>query len=175
MDDVALRDLVAALVQSQRDYWQLRFGRDRRGELGPPATPAQLAELERLLGSPLPPTYRQFLSLHRGWSRFIGDAHVLSLEQRQSPTMIGHLNALRALAVENNDKSVADGFTIVAGEASQYVVYLDVTTRRNNGEMDVVEWSFDDGEVGRHPDFVAYLQHQLDASKRLIAKEKQGS
>jgi hypothetical protein len=168
----AINDLVVALFQSQREYWQLRFGRDRHGELGPPATPEELGRLEGLLSSPLPPSYREFLSLHRDWSRFIGDAHLLSLDQRNSSTMATHLNALRGLAEENGDRAVADGFVIVAGEASQYVVYLDVGTRRDDGEMDVVEWSFDDGEVGRYPDFVAYLQHQLDVSRRLVAKEK---
>ena len=171
VDRVALEDLVTVLYRVQMRYWQARFGRVRDMELGPPATEGELVQLEQLLGGPIPESYRAFLELHNGWKNFSGDAHIISIADRQSQHTGGSIEAFKRLGVEEGDDAIKHAFVVVGSDASQYLAFFDMKSA-HNGEMDVVEWTYERGEIARHPDFARYLQHQLRAVESLLAEEE---
>jgi hypothetical protein len=132
-----------------------------------PAREQDLRHLESRLKWRLPPSYREFLLRLDGWRKFRGVAQLLSVAQRDEPGMQAHLAEFQSLAGD-----IAAGvIVIMAGEASGSLAYLDPKTRRPDGEMDVVEFSYAAGESARHPDFVAFLERWTAILLRLIAQE----
>jgi hypothetical protein len=68
-----LLDLLAdyARLKERLDDARGRTG-DRASRPFPPATPGEIADLERRLGGALPASYHAFLEQHDGWARFWG-------------------------------------------------------------------------------------------------------
>src|SRR3954453_21247224 len=83
-DDTSLETLIRELMEAMLEYDRLAFDEERPHELGPPASPKQIAKLEGILGKSLPPSYRAFLELHNGWSHFDGGAKLLAVEDHES-------------------------------------------------------------------------------------------
>ena len=79
-----LQKLIHELAEVKREYSRLAFDEEDRMMLGEPASPSQIAKLERRLGKPLPPSYRAFLELHNGWELFDGGLNLLSVEDQDS-------------------------------------------------------------------------------------------
>jgi len=156
------------IEEAKRDYEWLRFAKKTTTKPGPPAGPAELAAVEKEFGGPLPPSFREFLLLHGSWTDFEGDAGILTMAQRSDPHIREQIGGFRGLA----DPAAAKGWVIIAGPSTHYLVYLDPATKRPDGEMDVVEWSYEEGPFERHADFVAYLEGQCAVLQAMVAKEK---
>jgi hypothetical protein len=158
---------IAEAFAAKRDYYRVFFNMDVDQALGVPAREQDLRRLESRLKWRLPPSYREFLLRHDGWRNFRGDAHLLSVAQRDEPGMQAHLAEFQSLAGD-----IAAGvIVIMAGEASGTLAYLDPKTRRPDGEMDVVVFAYADAELARHPDFVTFLEQWTATLRRLIAQE----
>jgi hypothetical protein len=158
---------IAEAFAANRHYYRVFFNMDADQTLGPPALEQDVRRFESQLGWPLPPSYRAFLLRHDGWRNFRGDAHLLSIGQRDEPGMQAHLAEFQSLA---GDEALGV-IVIMAGEASGTLAYLDPKCRRPNGEMDVVEYAYADGELARRSDFIAFLEEWTATRLRLIARE----
>lgn len=163
-----IEELIAQVYAARQEYWLIKFGRRQDETLAPPASEADVRTLEGLLGGSLPPSYRKFLSIHRAWPNFVGDAGILSPEDRDNVAIREQVKGFRSL---HGDERAWRAFVVVAGESSHYVAYFDVDSHRPDGEMDIVEWSYEEGEMARHRDFEAYLDSRLRVYRRLISKE----
>jgi hypothetical protein len=165
-----LESSVEQLFERRAHYHRLKFGTESRQRLGPPADSETLPGLARQWGHPLPPSYVAFLKLHEFWLNFVGDASILAFKERATPAIRKQIQSLanvRKEAHESPDRI----FVVVAGECSEYFVFLDPSSRRADGEMDVVEYDLELGELRRHADFAAFLDHQLKFWNAKIAEE----
>ena len=139
--------------------------------LGAPATPEQVAAIERVAGFTLPPDYRAFLELHNGWRGFSGENDLLSAEQMGPGDMARSIADTRSVQEELDDPA-RNGFIISASISGSDIAFIDPATRRPDGTADVVRWDPRALEYQRSPSFIAYLEHYIEVLERLIAKER---
>jgi len=164
---------VERLRAANNEYNLLVFDEPHPQVLGPPSTPAQLAAVEKALGIPLPPSYREFLKLHDGWKDFSGGAMILSSDAFKQPWVGKRLGQLRDHFREFFDEKTFDSAVIVMmGLDDQDLAYFDTTKKRPDGELEVVDFSTVDGEVDRFADFAAYLEDRANVLTSLIEEEK---
>jgi hypothetical protein len=127
----------------------------------PPATTAQLDALEKRLGTPLPPSYRAFLSLWNGATfSFGGGAAVLGAEDHVNANIEKTLGDKRALFAEFASVNPFDRNPIpfMVGDSRNLILFEPPA--REDGEMDVVEYYLT-GEERRHGDLVSFFRSQL--------------
>jgi hypothetical protein len=167
-----LRAVIPALFAAQEEFMQIRYGTSADQRLGPPCTEEQVRQLEQELHCSLPPSYHQFLLLHDGWLNFSGEAHLLAISQRREPAIVGRIRDFLSLRREQAGSAAREPLVIVAGEGSTYIVYLDSSVCRPGGELDVVEYGYEEGEISRRPDLAAFLEDHLATVRTLIAEEK---
>jgi hypothetical protein len=94
-------------------------------------------------------------------------------EQRLGRPLPPSLPAIQ-MQIRGFDEGLAPGqqaFVVVAGESSHYLAFLDCISLQPDGEIDVVEWTYEDGELERHSDFAAYLERRLEVMRNLVRKE----
>ncbi len=106
---------------------QASASRGRVTDLLPPASEAHLAELEAQLGLPLPPSYRRFLSVTRG---FTGDDDTLRLDD-------GHPRPHPGLGGPSAFLSFADWWLEGDGDEALFVV----EEGRTEGELPVAYYA----------------------------------
>ncbi|TPI42923.1 SMI1/KNR4 family protein [Mesorhizobium sp. B3-1-9] len=167
-----LQALVSKLYQAREEFYQVAFGQSADQVLGPPASEQQLQALERSLGYALPPSYREMLLLHDGWIALEDEADLLSLAQRHEEEIRDRVKSFKKMMREGEDPYNPDNLLIVGGADTTFVVYLDIDTRRADGEMDVVEYTYEEGELARHKDMAAYLKSNYDEVREWIKDEK---
>ncbi|SFN86683.1 SMI1 / KNR4 family (SUKH-1) [Mesorhizobium sp. NFR06] len=167
-----LQALVSKLYQVREEFYQVAFGQSADQVLGPPASEQQLQAFERSLGYALPPSYREMLLLHDGWVALEDEADLLSLAQRHEEEIRDRVKSFKKMMREGEDPYNQDNLLVVGGADSTFVVYLDIDTLRADGEMDVVEYTYEEGELARHKDIVAYLKSNYDEVRQWIKDEK---
>jgi len=140
--------------------------------IGPPASEQQLQAFERSLGYALPPSYREMLLLHDGWTALEDEADLLSLAQRREEEIRDRVKSFKRMMREGEDPYNPDNLLVVCGADTTFVVYLDIDTRRADGEMDIVEYTYEEGELARHKNMVAYLKSNYDEVRGWIKDEK---
>ena len=170
-----LQKLIAELIEAKREYYRLAFDTESKQKLGPPCSPAQIAKLERILGKPVPPSYRAFLELHNGWEKFDGDTKLLAVEDHEQPWVKERLKTLRSLLKEYGDDDPFEhgAVPVQLGKDDRAFTLLDPRVTRKNGEMDVVQYDLTQ-EEDRFKDFVAFLKDDLEVTRELIDEEKNG-
>jgi hypothetical protein len=171
------RILLRDIRRVQREILQIAPYRDFGLAPNAGATGADIAAAEKRLGRALPPSYREFLMLHDGWSRFYDGASLLgtaSLGQRS------HADAARS-TFEAAETPVPDygppsrtrprlliPFGIDPGATTLFVfnpAHVD-----SRGEMEVIAWV---NEIGlRRSSFREFLdmicelcQAELDSAR----------
>ena len=153
---------VARLKEAMQRCYRMEYGEDHKQELGSGCNADQLSAVARKLGHPLPPSYAAFLEQHNGWTHFTGGARLLAVEDHDEPWVKTRTQQVRDHLREFYDESILDhAFIIMLGQDEPDFVYLDTSTRRQTGEMDVVHFDLIDGEYDRHPDFVAFLKETV--------------
>jgi hypothetical protein len=167
-----MKSAIKRLFDANQEYMVLIYGKNSDQSLGRPCTEEELKQIENNNHIRLPPSYRCFLLMFDGWKNFSGDAHLLSTADRSQKGIIDRIENFKAWEEEKGNESAADGFVIIAGETSTYIVYLDTHTQRPDDEMDVVEYGYEEGEMDRYPDLVSYLEDQYKVTRKLIAEEK---
>lgn len=171
-----LQKLIHELAEVKREYSRLAFDEEDRMMLGEPASPSQIAKLERRLGKPLPPSYRAFLELHNGWEHFDGGLNLLSVEDQDSEWVQEWLKmlAMAFKAVDEENPFETRAIPVMLGEGDHSSLALDPHTVRPNGEMDFVKYDF--AEVNnRFKDFTSFLRNDLEVERQLLEKEKKGT
>lgn len=174
---VQLQKLIGDLAEALRERDRLLFDEEYPHELGKPCSPKQLATLERILGKPLPPSYRAFLELHNGWKKFVGGAKLLAVEDHGSSWVKKRLEDLDTLFYEEEEGAnpfKEDAIPVLLGEDEQSFLVLDPRTVRQNGEMDFVQFDLTE-EENRFKDFTSYLQHKLKLTREIIDDQMKGS
>jgi hypothetical protein len=168
--------LIEQIDTALRTYDRLAFDEEVEHRLGNPCTPKQIAKLEKLLGRPLPPSYKAFMELHNGWSDLAGDAKLLAVEDHGREWVQERLDDMEELFDEFGPVNpFAQGaIPVLLGEDSQSVLYVDPRTERADGEMDFVALDIVE-EERRFNDFTAFLTHKLELLERLIAKQTKGA
>lgn len=167
----SLRTLIDKITQLAAEMDQLT-GWDIERSLGSPASPAQVALIQKAAGFELPPDYRTFLELHNGWQGFSGENALLSAEQMTGGPMASSVAETKEIQREVSDPAV-NGFVINASESGSDIAYIDPATLRPDGTADVVRWDPRMREYKRFPSFMAYLAGQVDLFERRIAKERE--
>lgn len=167
--------LLADLTMALGKYDMLAFDEAYPHELGDPCNPDQLAQLERAVGTRLPPSLRGFLTLHNGWSNFAGDAKILAVEDHGSEWVRDRLDDLATLFAEEDENPFdAGAVPVMLGVKARGFLLIDPRTVRADGEMDFIDYDLT-REVHRFTDFDAFLRHKLAILCRLIDKEMHGA
>jgi SMI1 / KNR4 family (SUKH-1) len=171
-----LQQLIGDLAEAQRTRDRLVFDEEYPHELGTPSSPQQLATFERILGKPLPPSYRAFLELHNGWNKFSGGAKLLGSEDHGSAWVKKRLDDLDTLFYEEEGGNpFAEGAVpVMLGEDERNYLVLDPRTVRPDGEMDFVQFDLT-REERRFKDFTSYLQYRLNLMREIIDDQLHGS
>ncbi len=180
-----LDEEMKAAVENYRDLlnqWSLLDDDEEHDQvLGPPCTAAELDEVAQKLGAKLPPSYAAFLALHNGWTSFEAGAEILSVQERNESWVDERIEIwdeqlgefFDSFGFENVEEAWAftdDKFLILLDRDGYDVVFLDTTTQRPDGEMDVVHFDMIDGEIDRYPNFVALLNGQAEVVKNIISE-----
>lgn len=152
-----LKSIIKKLFDANAEYHRFLHKDEKTHYLGDPCSEDIIAQFENETGIKLPPSYREFLLLHNGWKNFSGEDTILSLELMKDERVIDHINHLRNLQLELIQEKAANGFVIGCGENTSYTLYLDLETKREDGEMNIVEHDLS-GEIKRHPDFTSLLE-----------------
>ena len=127
------------------------------------ATTQELMELSAFWKCPLPPTYRSLLTLFNGATKFAYTTPLLSTTQ-----VVGR--RLDWYVVDELNPELLD-FVFAAGAESDLYFVFDPSTRRPDGEMDVIIYTAD-GNEERHPNIVAFMASYLEVLEQGIAREK---
>lgn len=138
-------------------------------KLGPPASEAQLAELEARLKRPLPPSYRTFLKLHNGWRMASGAVDLLSVEEMLEGPRADKIKKWQAEAEKAGDPLAANGLVIGFGEATSIRLLLDPSTLDETGEWAIV--GHDNGPEWNYPSFIAWLEASVEEFRELAEEE----
>ena len=172
-----LQSLISELLEALRRRDQLLFDEKYPHELGEPCSPRQIAGLERILGKPLPPSYRAFLELHNGWKKFVGGARLLAVEDQESAWVKKRLEDLDTLFFEDEEAENPfkhGAIPVLLGEDESSFLVLDPRVVRQNGEMDFVQFDLTE-EERRFEDFSSFLQHKLNLTREIIDDQTKGS
>lgn len=139
-------------------------------QLRPPATPEQIAQLERRRGVELPEDYKAFLLVHNGWEGFNGESALLSLEEMTAgPIFDGH-RELQGELVSNGQTGPGQGL-VFEGSYGTQIAYFDVSKKKAGGNLDAVFWNIK--EIDRHPTFTEYLERYSETLAQMIANERE--
>ena len=161
---------VQRIFEAKSKYTRLEYDEEDGQVLNPPASTGDLAWLEARLGSVLPPTYREFLSLHDGWLGFSGEAMLLPAREHEAPWVQKKRAELEAHLAEFFSPAIlASAFIVMLGREEKNFVFLDTKSRLPTGELEVVNFDMVDGEYGRYASFVAYLEYVAKRLEKRLA------
>ena len=164
---VRLRDVVGRIVRVIDGYADRKNDPDLRAVPGPPATEAQIQQLEQHLDRRLPDSYRTFLTLHNGFKRlaFFGD--MLSIDQLLPPSRsYTRILEWKRLTAQYGGGEVLDGVVIADQSEPNHWVYLDPSDPKAPDEWSVVLHMTGDKRV--FPDLVAYFENVLEELQAFV-------
>jgi len=129
------------------------------------ATDTDIDAVADLLGGPVPPSYAAFLRLHNGWDGYNGGAKLLTAGEQSAPWVHERLEEIREVLQDNGAGAVLDNaFPVMLGDEESVFVVLDLSKRDEQGELSVVQWDLDEGEVGTSDSFLDFLEDELEAA-----------
>jgi hypothetical protein len=138
-------------------------------KLHPPATLAEVEEVEAKYDMKLPADYRAFLLIHNGCAEFSGDGALLSTHEMLGGPLHDGLFELKEVQRQVGDEVAAEGF-VIEGSFGNTQSFFDRSTQKPDGSMDVVFW--DNKESERYPSFTAYLERYVAILEELIGDER---
>jgi hypothetical protein len=119
------------------------------------AAPGAIEAVERRLGRPLPPSYRELLAQHDGLPGFYQGAALLAAR----PLARGTYVALARLSIDGPEL-----FPFGVDAAGETIFAWDTAAARSDGELGIVVWMNEIGErVPSFPDFLALVLEMLGA------------
>ena len=136
--------------------------------VGPPASEADIAALERSLGRPLPPSYRTFLATYGRWEGFAG-TDLLGVKDHGNPHIKRRCADLSALFDEVKVADPLEAGAIPIGLSDGRNAILLEPPLRDDGEMDVVTYVTTEAQA-RHSDLLALFEAHHADQLRLLAQ-----
>jgi hypothetical protein len=156
-------NVVAELWEAINDLHRADFDEDSPQQLRPGATDADLQRVADLLGGPVPPSYAAFLRKHNGWLQYSGSSMLLPAGEHTEEWVQERLASLRELLEENDEADVLDNaFVVHLGPDCADFVVLKTDERHKNGELTVVQWDVEEGELGVFDSFLEFLEDELE-------------
>jgi hypothetical protein len=174
-DAPLLKSLISEIERALRELDRLTLDEEDAHELGAPATPQQISNLEKLIGKPLPPSYRAFLELHNGWADFDGEAKLLAIEDHDKKWVKQRVKDWSDLFEDEGKNPFSNGcIPILLGKTESSYLVLDPRKVRRDGEMEFVVYDYNVPEE-TFKDFTAFLRDSLNTLEELIEDEKSGA
>ncbi|WP_210168306.1 SMI1/KNR4 family protein [Mesorhizobium sp. 1M-11] len=169
-----IRELIEKIVEAQRKYDSLKYDEELPHELGKPATDDEISSLEKRLGIPLPESYREFLTLHNGWSDFDAGGKLLATHDHNSKWVKEKIEFWGDLWPAEEDNPFENGaLPVMFGEDLSHFLVLDPSRVKKNGKIDFVEYE-DMYESDVYKDFADYLGFKLETLEYMIDEELNG-
>jgi hypothetical protein len=171
-----LETIVPPLFEATLE-WERRNGgtdeRDLDADVGPAATQAEIAGLEKHLGTSLPPSYHAFLLRYGRWS-FVpgcGGADLLGVNDHRDPDVLEIRDEKSALFEEFEPVNPFDegALPLALGDGRSFVLLEGAPGP--DGERAVVEYYLTE-ETGRHADLVAWLRRRLEIAREMLEPRK---
>ena len=160
--DAKVKVLLEKIAAANNEQSLRCFGVEAVQELYPPCPEAELRLYEQALGRPLPPSYRNFLRHCNGWRGFNRGVCLLGTRYRQEKDLLAAIEEFQALEALEGRFGAATGIFVAASPDGRYFLYYDIHTRHSNGEMELVEYIYPNGEVACYPDFGVYLEKHCE-------------
>lgn len=172
------QDVVGDIRQRQTELMRRRPWRDS-GLVPNPSGRCELVDAaEARLGVTLPPSYRAFLTQTDGWPRFYEGASLLSSRELGKPEHIQLVSETLASCRAPSPAAAPSGpvekkllllpFGIDAAGTTLFA--FDLSTRREDGECEVVAWL---NEVGvRRADFTSFMRLVLELCDSELEEER---
>lgn len=165
----SVQDRIQFVVGELHDTLRKLHVRDFDGDdpqvLFPGATDSDIHAVADLIGAPVPPSYAAFLRLHNGWDAYNGGAKLLTAGEQSAPWVHERLEEMREVLEGNGDEAVlTNAFPVMLGDEESVFVVLDLSKRDEHGELQVVHWDLDEGEVGTSDSFLDFLEDELEAA-----------
>lgn len=158
----ALADRVYDLRQRYYELIEAKLIQDR----GPPATEAEINDFERQTGKALPPSYKQFLRLHNGWSHWEGDIRMLSLKDMLAGPYATWVRTWQKEAILGGDDVIENGLVIACELNAASGLVLDLSAMDTRGEYEIVSW--ENGPVTRYHDMFELLEDDAEEWESLL-------
>jgi len=160
---------VGQVVRQLRDALARQYAADFQAdcpqELRPGATEAELAGVRAALGGAIPPSYAAFLRLHNGWLHYSGEAMLLPAGEQEAEWVRARVAALREILEEDDEDDVFDdAFIVQMGPHEPDFVVMKLGKRGPTGELPVVQWDLEEGELGVFDSFLEFLEDELEAA-----------
>jgi SMI1/KNR4 family protein SUKH-1 len=167
--EIRISNAVAKLRDANQAYFELEYDEDSPQELGLPASDAEIQALEGAVQHALPPSYKAFLRQHNGWRSVSGGAMLLPTSEHSRPWVAKRIASIRDHFREFfPNVSLDDAFFVMLGQDEKDFAYLDLSSRGDGGELEVVYADLEEGEVDRYPDFAAYLEKTAQIAQELV-------
>lgn len=161
-----MRQIVEDTLDAQLEANRYAVEQPKRGQPRPPVSDADLRALTAHLarrGLPLPPSYRQFLTLFDGIE---GYRRLESFDLRSAAQVVTGADDDE----EWDDLEPINRFVIGAGYAT-VIAGFDPRSADEHGEMKVVEYS-SSGDATEHESFEAFLRFNLQLFQDILAREQ---
>ena len=170
--------------------------------LHPAASEREIAAAEQRLGLAFPPSYREFLSLHRSWEHFWADFTLIGTGDSETERARAEVEEYVTEQAEDLRKKLGKGFTpegIAAWEAKEKrFIYLanqlviganfagdlwvyDTRSRRPDGEMTLTQWDISYG--AQEPEFSTFgefmewarseVENRIQQTREALANPRQ--
>jgi hypothetical protein len=205
--EMKVRSLHAALneLYSVNPSWKARgnWPEEVTGSiLHPPASEREIAAAERRLGLAFPPSYRDFLSLHRAWEHFWADFTLIGTGDVETERARAEVDEYVTEQTDDLRKKLGKGFapeSIAAWEArekrliclaNQLVIgtnfagalwVYDTRSRRPDGEMTLTQWDISYG--AQEPEFSTFdefmewarseVEHRIQQTREALTNPTQ--
>lgn len=157
-------NLLALIKKTTRDLEEFEsdLGADEKYRARSPAQKKDLLALERFWGQSLPPSYRAALITHNGIRNFCPDFHLLSTKEILTDEY----------CAESFEETCPGNtrFIVACAQDDVHAVFLDFDRAQVSTEPNVVRVT-EEGEVGRWPDFNAFLVDHLSTLTAELARE----
>jgi hypothetical protein len=138
------------------------------------ASATEIAELERQLARPLPPSYRRFLETQNGWPDFDGELNMLSASEisavrdHRGPLVLSAIARRTGIAQSENWLI----FALSPDNTNSYL--FDTAARDDEGEWPVIGYDEGEGIERRHDNFTEFLKAGAADSRDALEETRQG-
>ena len=142
MNQIELRHAINEAVaegQSLRTQFYESLVEPDKQALGKPASGTDIAQIEALLGAPLPPSFRTFLELFNGWKMFDPAVDLYSAEEILEKASSAKLAAWRKIACEVEGVDAQTWLLIGGSDFAAAKYFLTPTQVSPDGEMAVID------------------------------------
>lgn len=166
-----ISELLERIFQLKRSYCDFMMGPIGYPLPNSPATEEDIQRVEHDIGIKLPPSYRNFLSIHNGVRNWEGYFVLFSLNDYYYGKYWEGIKELKKHAFQEGNTLIIEGLPIAHNLDTGQTLLLDTTKANKEGEMEVVHYHWE--EMNRYPTFFEYLkfceyitQHNLRVAAR---------